>query len=406
MAHSTSKGSDINKIGFRSFFSGLLPLFVMAHFAHHLLTALPIPLLPMIRSEFALNYTQSGLLISAFSLSYGIAQLPAGWLGDRIGRRILITIGIGGVALAGLMIGFSQTYIMMVVFLALMGIMGGGYHPSCPPMISASVEPKNQGKALGIHMIGGSASFFLAPLIAAAIATTWGWRGPFIGLAVPTIMLGIVFYILIGRQAVTKVTDPRINDRHDYVPSTSGRKRRLASFIFLSTFTAAVIFSTVSFISLFLVDHFGIGEGTAAALMALIYSTGLWAGPLGGYLSDRFGSVPVMLAVGFITGPIIYLLNLMPYGWGIYALLVIIGMTVYVRMPASESYIINQTSERNRSTILGIYYFGAMEGGGVLTPILGFLIDRFGFYTSFTIAGAVIVAVTLLCSIWLRDRHA
>lgn len=379
---------------------------MMAHFAHHLLTALPIPLLPMIRSEFALNYTQSGLLISAFSVPYGIAQLPAGWLGDRIGRRTLITIGIGGVALAGLMIGFSQTYIMLMVFLALMGIMGGGYHPSSPPMISASVEPKNQGKALGIHMIGGSASFFLAPLIAAAIATTWGWRVPFIGLAVPTIMLGIVFYIFIGRQAVTKIADPIINDRHDYAPSTSGRRRRLALFIFLSTFTAAVIFSTVSFIPLFLVDHFGIGEGTAAALMALIYSTGLWAGPLGGYLSDRFGEVPMILAAGFITGPIIYLLNLIPYGWGIYALLVIIGMTVFVRMPASESYIINQTSERNRSTILGIYYFGAMEGGGVLTPILGSLIDRFGFYTSFTIAGAVIVAVTLLCSIWLRDRQA
>ncbi len=373
----------------------------MAHFAHHLLTALPIPLLPMIRSEFALNYTQSGLLISAFSVPYGIAQLPAGWLGDRIGRRILITSGISGVALAGLMIGFSQTYIMLMVFLALMGIMGGGYHPSSPPMISASVEPKNQGKALGIHMIGGSASFFLAPLIAAAIATTWGWRGPFIGLAVPTIVLGIVFYILIGRQAVTKIADPMINDRHDYEPSTSGRKRRLALFIFLSTFTAAVIFSTVSFIPLFLVDHFGIGEGTAAAIMALIYSTGLWAGPLGGYLSDRFGSVPVVLAVGFIAGPIIYLLNLMPYGLGTYALLVIIGTTLYVRMPASESYIINQASERNRSTILGFYFFGAMEGGGVLTPILGSLIDRFGFYTSFTIAGAALLAVTLVCSIWL-----
>ncbi|MFC1979657.1 MFS transporter [Chloroflexota bacterium] len=378
----------------------------MAHFAHHLLTALPIPLLPMIRSEFALDYTQSGLSISAFTLSYGIGQLPAGWLGDRIGRRILITIGISGVALAGLLVGFSQTYIMMIAFLALMGIMGGGYHPSCPPMISASVEPKNQGKALGIHMIGGGASFFLAPLIAAAIATTWGWRGPFIGLAVPTLVFGIVFYILIGRQAVTKITDPKINDRHDYVPSTSGRKRHLALFIFLSTFTAAVILSTVSFIPLFLVDHFGIGEGTAAALMAFIYSTGLWAGPLGGYLYDRFGGVSVILAMCFIAGPIIYSLNLTPYGWGIYALLVIIGMTMYVRMPVSEAYIINQTSERNRSTILGIYYFGAMEGGGVLTPILGLLIDRLGFYTSFTIAGATMFAVTLLCSIWLRDRHS
>ena len=140
-------------------------------------------------------------MVSVFSLSYGIGQLPAGWLADRIGPRILITIGICGVALVGLLVGLSQTYIMLIVLLALMGVVGGGYHPSAAPMISASVEPKNRGRALGFHLIGGSGSFFLAPLVAAATATTWGWRGSFIGLAVPTMIFGITFYVLLGRRA-------------------------------------------------------------------------------------------------------------------------------------------------------------------------------------------------------------
>lgn len=55
----------------------------------------------------------------------------------------------------------------------------------------------------------------------------------------------------------------------------------------------------------------------------------------------------------------------------------------------------------HRSTILGIYFFGSIEGGGVLTPGMGYLIDRFGFYPSFTIASALVVAVTLILSIWL-----
>ncbi|MFH1169092.1 MAG: hypothetical protein V1691_00220, partial [Chloroflexota bacterium] len=45
-----------------SLFSGVLPLFVVGHFAHHLMNALPVPLLPFIRSEFGLDYTQSGLV--------------------------------------------------------------------------------------------------------------------------------------------------------------------------------------------------------------------------------------------------------------------------------------------------------------------------------------------------------
>ena len=61
---------------------------MLAHFGHHLLTALPVPLLPMIRDDFGLDYTQSGLVITAFSLAYGIGQLPAGWLADRIGTRV------------------------------------------------------------------------------------------------------------------------------------------------------------------------------------------------------------------------------------------------------------------------------------------------------------------------------
>ncbi|MBA7471704.1 putative sulfoacetate transporter SauU [subsurface metagenome] len=380
---------------------------MLAHFSHHVPTALIVPLLPFIRDDFVLDYTQSGLVFSAFALPYGISQLPSGWLADRLGPRILITISISGVALAGLLVGLSQTYIIMIAFLILMGVVGGGYHPSAPPLISASVKPKNRGRALGFHQIGGSASYFLTPLIGIAIATGWGWRGSFIGLAIPIIAFGIAFYVLLGRQVDTKRAEHRTTDSHDRIPFTPGRLRRLVAFIILSTFTSALIFSTIAFIPLFMVDHFGIGKETAAVFLAIIYSAGLWAGPLGGYLSDRLGSVPVILAVCLISGPVIYLLNLVPYGLGFGALLLTIGMIAIMRMPVAEAYIVGQTSERHRSTILGIYYFSGMEGGGILTPVIGSLIDRFGFYLSFTITGAALATVTLVCSIFLwasRDR--
>ncbi|MBA7694636.1 Multidrug resistance protein MdtG [subsurface metagenome] len=378
---------------------------MLAHFSHHLLTALPVPLLPFIRDDFTLDYTQAGLVVSVFNLSYGIGQLPAGWLADRIGPRILITIGICGVALVGFLVGLSQTYIMLIVLLALMGVVGGGYHPSAAPMISASVEPRNRGRALGFHLIGGSGSFFLAPLIAAAIATIWGWRGSFIGLAVPTMIFGIIFYVLLGRRAKMSKTQQTTTRHHDETPSPPGYLRRLVIFIILTTFTGAVTFSTIAFIPLFMVDHFGVGEGTAAAFISIIYSAGLWASPLGGYLSDRLGRVPVTLAVCLITGPLIYLLTLVSYSLGIGALLLIIGIVIYIRMPASEAYILGQAPERHRSMIYGIYYSAGIEGGAVLTPVMGYFIDRFGFYSSFTIAGIAVVAMTLICSVFLWGKR-
>jgi len=374
---------------------------MVAHFSHHLLTALPAPLLPFIRDEFALDYTRAGLAISAFSLSYGISQLPAGWLSDRIGPRIVLTLGISGVAIFGLLVGVSQTFTMMLIFLALMGIVAGGYHPTAPALISTAVGSKTLGRALGFHAVGGSISFFLAPIVAAAMASVWGWRSPFIGLAIPTVAFGILFYILLGRRAATDTTEHEPSSNPTETPYAPGYLRRLAPFIIMSTFAAAMPFSVASFIPLFMVDKFGVSREMSAALLALIYSAGFWAAPLGGYLSDRLGRVKLLIVVSFITSLVIYLLNLATYSLGIGALLIGIGMLNYIRMPVSESYIISQTPEHRRSTILGIYYFGGMEGMGILTPMIGYLIDNFGFHITFTIAGATIALVSLICSIFL-----
>jgi len=393
--------NDIKKPGIRNLFSGLLPLFMLAHFGHHLVNSLPIPLLPMIRSDFGLDYTQSGLLISSLTLTYGITQMPAGWLADRLGPRTLLSFGICGVALAGFLVGLSKNYVTTLIFLALMGVLGGGYHPAAPPLISASVDPKNRGRAMGLHMAGGSVPFFLAPLIAVAIASVLGWRGSFIVLSVPTMILGIVFYILLGRLIKTEKDEHAAGRSQHKAPSPQSPSRRLVPFIIISTFAQAVTFSVITFVPLFLVDQFSFGKETAAAFLSIFYSAGLWASLFGGYLSDRLGGVPVVLAACFISGPVIYMLNLAPNGFGIGFLLLLLGMCNYFRTPVSESYIVSQTTERHRSTVLGIYYFSCMEGGGALSPVMGFLIDRYGLYTSFTIAGVALVLLTLICMIWL-----
>ncbi len=395
----------VKKFKFRSLFSGLVPLFVVAHFAHHLVTALPAPLLPLIQDNFDLDYTRAGFVISAFSLAYGLGQLPSGWLADRIGPRILLAIGICGVAVAGLMIGLSQTYIMLLVFLVLMGILGGGYHPSAAPLVSSSVDSRNQGRALGFHLIGGSASFFLAPLIAAAIAEAWGWRSSFIVLAIPTAAFGVTLYLLMGRRLSIEKPRPVAASPQEAVPVPPGRWRRLVVFMVLSNFTQAVVFSVIAFIPLYLVARFSISKETAGAFLSIIYSAGLWVSPLSGHLSDRWGRIPLMLAVGFLAGPVIYLLNLVSYGFGIGALLLAIGTLMYIRMPVSESYIVRQTPAHRRSLVLGIYYFASMEAGGLLTPVVGFLIDRFGFEDSFTMAGIAVLVVTSICSVFLWGKR-
>jgi len=112
-----------------------------------------------------------------------------------------------------------------------------------------------------------------------------------------------------------------------------------------------------------------------------------------------------MLIASLVAGPAIYLLNFVSFPWTISAVLLVMGACQYVGMPISEAYIISHSPERNRSTILGIYYFLSRGGPGVIMPLIGTLIDHFGYYTSFNAVGIAMAAVTVGCFLFLRGSR-
>jgi MFS family permease len=361
-------------------------------------SSLLTPLLPFIRDNFYLSYTKTGVLVSAFTITYGIAQLPGGWLSDHLGPHRLITIGISGVAVCGLLIGFSINYIMLVIFLILMGILGGGYHPSAGPLVSSAVDDKLRGRALGIHQIGGTGSFFLVPLIAIAIARSIGWRGSFISLSIPTFVYGILFYALLSRWGFQGT---RTKDESDKKTDSNERREPIINLIPVMIIAVCVqtfVFSAISFIPLYVVDHFGGSKEAAAVLLSVAHSAGLWAGPLAGYLSDRIGKIPIILFTGLTAGPFIYLLNHTTLGASISAIVLLLGMTLYMSMPVTEAYVISHTPKRGSSTVLGVYYFASRGGPGLLAPVMGYLIDQYSFRAAYLFTGGAMVFIGVVCT--------
>ena len=395
---------------------GFIVLFILAHFSHHLLTALVIPLLPLIRTSFSLNYAAAGLVSSSFIFANGLGQLPAGWLADKIGPRIVLTVGVAGVALAGALVGLSQSLVWLVLFLILMGLAGGGYHPAAPPLIIGAVGPANRGKALGFHVIGGSMSHFLAPLVGVGLATLWGWRGAFLGTSLPVFLFGLLFFVLLGRinrNARTRLAQAEVAvaaHSLDEAGEATGPafNAELTAFIFLTGLGASFIHASIAFVPLLMIDHFGVSAQASALTLSLVYSAGFWGAPLGGFLSDRLGRVPVMIAVSLLLIPIMCLVTLLPYGPWTYLMMLGFGVTLFLRMPVSEAYIIENVSVRRRSTILGIYYAAGMVGGGLVTPLIGTLADRFGFVVAFGVTSGLyallVLPAILILLFWQKRR--
>ncbi|MEK7848119.1 MAG: MFS transporter [Chloroflexota bacterium] len=374
-------------------------LFSGSHFTHHLCTAIHVPLLPLIRASFGLDYFRSGLLVSFFSIAYGLSQLPMGWLADRVGRRLLLGLGMMGVGAAAFTIGFSTGFWALAVLLALVGLFGGAYHPSATPLISRAVPANRLGRALGVNLMGGSASFFLTPIMAGGIALALGWRASFLILAIPTFLAGILLLRLLrgvpgasGPAAPSAGEDIRLGEL----------ARRLGLLVGIGVLAQSITTSFITFVPMYLVDKHSLPPAYAGMFLSLIYGAGLVAAPAGGMLSDRLGRRPVILLSVIATGPLIYLVTITPFGPGIIALFIAMGIAMYMRQPVLESLVVQGVPAHRLSSFLGIYYFGSIETSSIVTPGVGLLIDRLGPDRTFPLLAALLLAAALTVALVLR----
>ena len=392
----------------RSFLFTALPFFIIAHAAHHFLMALTQPLLPSIRDYFKIkSYTGASAVPMSFALASATGQLPAGWMADRMGPVFLIMIGTLGVAVAGVLIGISQTYVMLVVFLILMGLLSGGYHPAATPLISASVEPRQRGRALGFHLVGGNAAFFVSPIIAFGIIKIFGeesgWRYSFLILAIPTVVFALIFLFYLmrrgGRAHVEKVRQQIIEEKSPQ----PGYKRRLIAFLTMMVVGGGIGMSIIPFLTLYMTDDLGASSSTATGLMSVVFSSGLWAGPVGGYISDKIGSVKVVIATGILSGVALYFFKFVSLGPSLWIILFFHGLIMAIRMPVTEVFIMSQAPAKHRSKIFGIYYGTMQYTGAIFVLPGGALLDRFGFDTMFTWAAIGVTIVAVITALFIMD---
>ncbi len=401
----------------RSFFVTGLPYFIVAHASHHFLTALAQPMQPYIQEQFHLTNAGTAGFTSAFSLSSAAAQVPAGWLADRIGPTILITAGIVGVAIGGLFVGLSQSYVMLIIAMAFMGIMAGGYHPASTPLISVSVPTHQRGRALGLHLIGGNSSFFVAPLLAAGIIAVWGawqgsessaglWRAPYIVLSVPTMVLGAFFFFFLSRRYSKAQFEQMKRRQANEAPPQPGYKRRLIAFLTMMVIGGGAGASVNAFLSLYMVNQLHTTKATAAMAMSIVFSSGVWAGPVGGWISDRIGSTKVIIVTGIIGGLMIFALKGVTHeGFALWAVLWGMGLIQAIRFPVTEVFIMSQTPAKNRSLIYGVYYSTMQYTGAIFAPVMGGFIDRFGYPTMWTFAAYAVTGVAIVTSIFIWDAR-
>ncbi len=379
--------------------------FAYTHGSHDQCAGLLVALLPFIRTDLGLSYMQSGLLLSAYSITAGASQFLGGWLGDRISRYVVIAIGMCGVGSAALAVGLSSAFYPMLAILIIMGIFAGAYHPSATSMISGHFEERRRGKAIAIHMLGGSIGFALGPILGGIIASALGWRFAYILLCIPT-LLAILVVLKKFRQWEHRSSDKPTtgatmadNSLEEVKPVRLNLIqvfRPIALITTLAILTQLITGSAVAFIPLYLVDKYAVAPAYAAMLMGTIRGGGILGSLFGGWLSDRWERKNAIALAFVATGPLLFLLTKLPISLALIVVFIIFGLFMQMRQSTVQPFLMDSTPQYLRATVFGIYFGLSMEGQSLLQPVVGYLIDTFGVIDIFHLIACISIALSLV----------
>lgn len=394
----------------------LVPQFTLAHFSFHVCTGVLIPLLPLMRESMGLNYFQSGLLVSCYTIAYGIGQLPMAMLADRFSRRLVIIWGLIFLSLTGIGVSLTRSFAQMAPFFIAMGFISATYHAPATSYLSQLLPMQKRGRALGFHQTGGSASFFLTPAMALGVAYLFNtWRAPFFLLAFPALLVGI-FLLFTTKEIKGDVEEPdgksQTSETGTIPKEPTGKEEQaktwsqiiyaLGIIAFLSVTIQLFSAGVRSYLPLFMVDRHGISPQLAGLVISLIAGSGIIGGPLGGVLSDRFGRKKVILFSLSLSGPFLLAITRAPYGFLLLAFLLLYGMSMSVRMPSTLSLIADVVPVGRRTTVMGVYYLIGEEISGITTPLIGYLIDVYGINLAFTGVALALCAIPTIALVFRK----
>lgn len=192
----------------------------IGHFFSHYYALLLPPLFPFLKAEFGVTYLQLGLAMTAYGLLGGVAQAPVGFLVDRIGPRTVLLVGLGMNTCAVLLMGFADSYWLLLFFAVLAGLGNSVFHPADYAILNSSIKEKALGRAFSIHTFAGFLGGACAPVSVLVLAQWTSWRTALIiaGLAGLVALATMVWQrSLLGDASPTKLNEDidSASARHD-----------------------------------------------------------------------------------------------------------------------------------------------------------------------------------------------
>jgi sugar phosphate permease len=258
----------------------------------HWLTIASIPLLlPLIREDLGISFTQAGLLSVAATLAYGLMQIPAGFLADRFGPGRPYFFGLFGWSAMCIAFGMVHSYWLALLMLLAAGAFRAMLFAPGLALLASWFPSERRATAMSLFMLGGFTGSILLALAGPFLAERYGWRAVFISFAV----LGIgaaLLYRAFARE------NPRAQALRQIAPAEVLRLARYPIMWVCSGLQFVRFSVTTAFnfwLPSLLVADRGLSVQTAGLVMAMSAALMAPSNTLGGYVSDRLRNPPLVI---------------------------------------------------------------------------------------------------------------
>jgi FSR family fosmidomycin resistance protein-like MFS transporter len=371
-----------------------------AHFISHYYIIALAPLLPFVRDEYQVTYTQIGLAFAAFNIVTAVFQTPAGFLVDRLGARVLLILGLAIGASSFVLVGLIDSFWIMVALFAIAGIGNTVYHPADYALLSQHTPSDRIGQAFSVHTFAGMLGSAVAPASLLMMQSVWGWRGAFVGAGI--LGFAVAFFLLLLRDG--SIATAKAGTRAASNSSDAGWRLllsapillNLAFFILLAMMSSGLYnYSVVALGALY-----GTPVTTANAALTgnlLLSAAGVLVGGLLVTRTKRHGLLATLgLSAMALSVVLVALVDLSSLA--LIVAMSLAGLFSGVIMPSRDMIVREVTPPGSFGKVFGFVTTGFNIGGIVSPLIFGAVMDHgsprmvFLLVAAFTLLGIVTVA--------------
>jgi MFS family permease len=341
------------------------------------------PLLADLRAAFGVSLLALAGVANGLYVAFGLAAIPGGWLADRFGSRRVLALSAGGCGLATAAAAAAPSFGAFAAALVALGAFAGLHHPSGLSLVSRRVAGADQGRALGIHGLGGSLGEALGPIGAALAARALGWRYGFVTASALAFACAAV---IVSGTLKGSPNPPGLAPRGEAAPR-SGRaisagisalwRNPAVRWLLLASLAGGFVYrGVITFLPLHLSGVVEGGPLAGAGVITLVLVAGTAAQLLGGSLTDRMPRERLFVVELLLFAPVLLLLGLGSGTAGL-ALAVTFGFLWSLTQPLAATLAATHAESNDHGLLYGLQLALAF-GVGSFATTLGALLEARG----------------------------